>query len=246
MLLKRKISIIAVAILVSSTFSSTVNADTLININLENEYKNRNVIEEYKLETDEDALFDLAKKNTDSRTIDENGNYIYKVTQLKEVSMSKSGEKVNTYSETSFHKIEDPNSAKNRASIIHDGWDNTSSAFIKSTTNYSINGNYIRLTSVSGSVSKLNSGVRVQNLTVNIGCVSPLNLGQKVTKNYGTATSFSYTAPSSWKEVPNMTGNGITASVVGSSMLVELGRSSTSTWTQVFTNNVGFFDNSPM
>lgn len=236
MRLKQKVSTFTIAILLSTTFTNFANADSLSNYNLDNEYNNREVIQENSIEDDEDILFELAQKNIDGKTIDENGNEVYRIIQIEEISLTRSGDTLKTYSETSFKKIED--SVNTRTSITETGWDKTSSAYIKSTTNYTISGNYIKLNSCSGSVSNLNSGVTVYNLTVTIGCSSPI-IPQRVTKDYGKSTSFSYTPPSTWKQVPNVIG-GAVGSNVGSSMSIKLGRSSSSTWTQTFTNNIGY------
>ncbi|MGL5717059.1 MAG: hypothetical protein ACRCX2_28845 [Paraclostridium sp.] len=242
MIFFKKISTYALVLLFSSSFINIANADSISSVMLDTQYNNRQAITKYTIETDEDKLFDLAKNNENAITIDENGYEVYRFTQVEEVSFSKNGEKIQTLSEISFNKVEDKDEVNGRTSLTETGWDKTSSAYTSSTINYTITGNYIKLNSCSGSVSQLNSGVTVQNLTVTFGCSAPTVGTQRETKNYGTAKSFSYTPPSSWKQVPNMIG-GITGSTVGSSMSVKLGRSSSSTWTQTFTNNIGFFSN---
>lgn len=204
---------------------------------LDASYQSRIVTRRYKDDSLDDIFY--RAKNNNHKTIDSNGNYVYEITDLLEVSRSsKNNEEFKSYVTTSFSKIEESDSSDIALlSSTEDkgkgAWDKTGSAYVYSRIYYTVSTNekYVKLTKCTGSVSKLNSGVKLKNLTVRIAVTSPVvGSNQIVTKNYGTNKSFTYTPPSSWKSVPNNFTNDYTSSLVQNRMSVKLYRG-TSTWT---------------
>ena len=133
--------------------------------NLDTSYKDRVIKKRYQ-EDSLDNVFYRAKKNN-NKTIDSNGNYVYRTTDLLEVSKSlKNDEEFKSYVTTSFSKIEcsDNNNISTLSSEDDKGkgsWDKTGSAYVYSRIYYTVSTNekYVKLTKCMGSVSKFNSGV---------------------------------------------------------------------------------------
>ncbi|WP_027630053.1 hypothetical protein [Ruminiclostridium cellobioparum] len=258
--MKKVISLVLLIVIVLtslSVFTSTVSAkndETVI------DEKSFNIeIEKNDEEKDIKKLFTMAKSETEAKEeveLDKNNNIVYKIKQNISKSRNSKGDTIQKSVITKFYKIQDEQATANLASpdlksanfeissgfltpnkLKGDGkWDTSSSGYMSVniywTESLINNKTYAKLDSANGNVSQLNSGVQVWNLKTTLGQSGITeNNGyqvQTIDKDFGQVSSFTQNAPTSWYPVY---AQSYSAVVVGCTMTVKLGRSSTSTWT---------------
>lgn len=255
--------IILLSIALTLFLSTTLVHAEKININSDKKYDI--VLKENSQITDPIDLFNLvssSKKASTSMDIifsddekDSYGNKVYRMKQILKVGKNRKGEKIEEGAISELYKIDEESiiditskSDKERVfagvpdSSQGDGtWDPSKSAYLYSTVYYTKttynNVNCVEITKADGSVSNLNSGVKVYKLLVRMGQTSylfPSARDQIKEENFGEATSFQMYPNSSWIPVPAVYGSQ--GSTVGCTMEVDLGRSSSSTWNATFIN----------
>jgi hypothetical protein len=215
------------------------------------------VIKENKEVTDIHKLFEKAKQKTEQDVNiakkDSNKNLIYQTEQLLGVYANENGETLEKTAFTTFQKIDETvpsqSLSQNVAAVATtqsskgDGtWDSTSSGYMYSTVYYDKvtynSKDCVKISYATGGVNNLNSGVRVFGLDVRMGQVGSFAgaNNQIKTQSFGSTTTFTMYPDSTWIPVPAVFG--VYGSAVGVNMTVTFGRSSTSTWTDSFSNNL--------
>lgn len=241
--LKKIISVGLLGVL-SLTSTASLASTNVISENIDLDTYNINVFKNEESKTT-DELFDEAKQISLEESAkpkkDKNGNEIYEVDKSVATYKNDKGQTMEQRETTSFYKVEDPLQINARASQEDGKWDTSSSAYIHSTVSYDRvvyqGKNCVKITKVTGGVSRFSYPIIISNITVTMGQVNSFAgvRNQVRTVDFGSAVSYTMYPSSSWVPVPSTFGSY--GSLVGANTQIKFVRGN-SKWSDNFVNNL--------